>query len=234
MKTLITIGLFFLAQCAIAQQDAKAFLDKVKQYYRDLENMELKIDYHIYNNHNTAKITETAQGHYIKKGDAHYLKQYGTTMILVKDDLLVKDDSTKLIVWSKANRQSAKKMNQMVAGLENYTHVQELKKKNGNRHLALVIDPNKPSDIDKVEVEVDEETLRIKTMTLYYRKQFDVSDDPRKPVFKQPRMKIVYRYFSAIPNLKKNPFQLDQYLTTDSSGKKKLTAAYSTYEFIHQ
>ncbi len=222
MRLVITLGLFILTHSAFAQTDTKRFLEKVTQYYHEIEDIELKMNYFIYDSHTTQKVTETTTGHYIKKGDAYYLKQYGTTMILVNNDLLVKDDSTKMIVLSKTEAKAKERMNQLTASLAAYDKVKELKSRNGNRYIALITAPETPSDIHEVRLEIDEKTLQIKNMTLFYRRQYDVSNDPGKPVFKQPRMHIVYQYFNTHPELKENPFELSQYLTIDSSGNKKI------------
>ena len=234
MRQILTIGLIILTQGIFAQSNPELLLDKVTNYYQGLENMELKIDYLIFNNHNSQKVSERAFGHYIKNGESHYMKQYGTTMILVDNELLIKDDSTQMIVLSKTREKDAANMNQLTNSLTSYYQVKELKENNGNKCLALIMDPNKPSDIHRIELEIDEETLQIKTMMLYYRKQYDISNDPRKPILKQPRMKLVYTYFNADPTIKKDQFKFNKYVKTDQSGNKKLTAQYNSYEFIYQ
>lgn len=234
MRLILVIALLASTQGIFAQSEAQILMDKVTQYYRGLENMELKMDYLIFNSHETQKITERAKGHFIKKGADQYLKQYGTTMIAVDNELLIKDDSTNMIVLSKMLPRNQEQFNQLMTTLDAYYQVKELTMSNGNRRLLLTMDAQKPSDIDKIEMEVNENTLQIKNMTFYYRKKYDVSDDPRKPIFKQPKMKLVYTYFNPDPSIKKDQFNLAKYIATDQTGKKTLTAQYNSYEFIYQ
>lgn len=236
MRLINVIGFLILSNSVFAQKHvaSQAFLDKVIEYYRGLQNMELKMDYLIYNDHTTQQIAEMAKGHYIKKGKNHYLKRYGTTMILMQNDLLIRDDSTQMIVLSKVVQNEVQDMNQFTSKLAGYELVSESKRTKGERYFVLKMPDNKVADIRTVEVSVNEKTLQIKNMTLYYSKQFDVSEDPRKPIFKQPRMKLVYWHFDDDPTPPHDLFELDQYVTIDQEGNKKLTAQYQSYEFIHQ
>ena len=230
ISTLLLLGLL----TAQAQTNATDFLHQVADYYQGLSTLEMQVDYLIYEDHQTAVAQEKAKGTYLRNGENYFLKHYGVTMLLEDAVVLILDDSSKTIILSHNYQDIDQPTDQIGQYLNMYEEVEELEAPAGFRTLKLTLRKDLNLEVDQVVLTADASNHQVQKMTLFYRKAFDVGDDPRQPKLRQPRMEMVYRHFDDNPSFAAKQFRIDRYVAKNQNGELVLTSPYQDYEFIHQ
>lgn len=233
MKFILNIIIVFISFCAFAQTPEKD-LQKVIDTYTNLVNYSIDIQYSIYTSHNSIYPTEKAYGKYQKNGNNLRIEQYGTEFIRNNKYILVKDDSTKAIVLTDIN-QDENIVLDLKQVLSYYSKIEVLKAiKSTQNVLRVYFSKKTATEYEKADVYIDKTTNLIDEMVLYYARIYDVSTNPNKVDYQQPKMKMVYTKFDTKPIFDKNTFKVSKYIDLSSSTKNTLKTKYSSYEFYDQ
>lgn len=88
----------------VVGQTPEIEIKNVLQQYKTFVSINAAIHYYMYTSHSSTKITEEGFGIYQKQGDKLRVQQYGTEFIQNDKYILVKDDSSKAIVLTNAQK----------------------------------------------------------------------------------------------------------------------------------
>ena len=164
---------------------------------------------------------------YQKQNDNLRIVQYGTEIIQNSEHFLIKDDSLKMIILSGAQKTQENQIN-IHKFFRKFSRIEPINGKNKAQKGFRVYFEN--GEYENAEIYIGKESNLIEETVLYYKKQFDVSEDPTKKVLQQPKMRMVYTKNDIAPTFLKNTFSIDRYITVNTAGKKVLKKQIRTYK----
>lgn len=211
------------------QEELKMVIDN----YSSLEKFSMEIHYYIYKNHTATVFSEESIGIYQKQGNNLRVVQYGTEIVQNDKYVLVKDDSSEVMVLSKTKKDQNAGFN-IEQMLLNYSKVEMLQSKKGGEEVLRLYFKNGLTEYEKMDVYINKKTHFINQLVVYYAKAYDVSEDPKKNDYQKPKIKMVYTKFNSKPVFSEDTFSVSKYIMINKSGKNKLKTKYSSYEFYDQ
>ena len=232
-RLFLVVFAVFTALVSVAQTPAEDF-DQVLHKYSALENFQIQVHYYIYASHEAYKPVEEAYGEFQKSGKKLRMQQYGTELIQDEAHTLIKDDSSKTIVFHPTSANSETSFD-VQKTLSYYSKIEAIRaRKAGQKAVVLYFKPKSGFAYEKAEAYFNSKTNLLEEVTLYYSEQHNVSQDPKKPIFNQPRIRMVYTEFDTKPNFTDNTFSLSKYINFGAGGKHSVKAPYQSFEFYDQ
>lgn len=233
-KIIIHVFLALFCLNGIVAQTAQQEMQQVFEKYKSLNAFNISVQYFIYDNHYTTVVKEKALGSFQKEGEKFRSKQYGTEIIQNDNYTLVKDDSSKAMVLSKAQQKDSEAFD-IQQTLANYKSIESISsKKKTQLAYRIIFNPDAGSEYEKAEVVVNAKTKLIQEIVFYYARIYDVSTDVNKTDFQQPKMRMVYTKVDTSPSFNNEVFNISKYVTFNVAGKNRLKKNYNSYAFYDQ
>jgi len=206
-------------------------MDKVRDNYMALTRYEINVHYYIYTSHTATTASEESYGVYQKDNNKLRIKQHSVEMIQNDNYFLVKDDSAKVVVLAKADKQPKEGLD--IAKLfKTFSRIELIKAKNKNQKGYRVYFGGGPSnEYEKAELYINKTTGLIDEAVVYYRKKFDMSTKPSKKEMQQPKMRMVYTKNDLSPKFLPSTFSVEKYVAVSTVGANTLKKQYSLYKF---
>lgn len=218
----------------VVGQTPEIEIKNVLQQYKTFVSINAAIHYYMYTSHSSTKITEEGFGIYQKQGDKLRVQQYGTEFIQNDKYILVKDDSSKAIVLTNAQKDQNTTFN-VEKILSSYEKIEVIpSKKSGQKAFQIYFKQGASSEYEKAKIYFNEKTNILDEIVLYYGKAYDLSLDPKIRNYQKPKLRMVYTKFDTNPVFAKETFDISKYVNLNSKGKNTLKTKYSLYEFYDQ
>jgi len=233
MKRQLFIILSAILLGTLNAQTPQEEIKKVIDNYYSLEAFSMEIHYYIYKNHTATVSSEESIGIYQKQGNNLRVVQYGTEIIQNDKYVLVKDDSSEVMVLSKTKKDQNANFN-IEQILLNYSKVEMLQSNKEGEEVLRLYFKKGLTEYEKLDVYINKKTHFINQLVAYYAKAYDVSEDPNKSDYQKPKIKMVYTKFKSKPVFSADTFSVSKYIMINTSGKNKLKTKYSSYEFYDQ
>jgi len=214
------------------KQEATADLIRIRDVFTAHTSFSMNMHYSFFPEHHSKTPVETHTGYYCKMGEALYLSElYGTTTISNGEVVMVKDDSSKIIMVKKFFKEENPPLTheQFEKMLKICNSVEKIKGRTEDEKAYSLLFKEKIENLVKMDILFNAKTYNVRKIIMYFDRPIQdhhFANVDANPQYPKPRLEVEYINFNGNSTYTKEKFSVKKYIGKINN-KWELTAAYA-------